>query len=219
MVYVLPSCRTIFMTAALREELKQWLERLKREETLDPERYRNSGMLLRLPNGLAVEPVLIRKKFLKWQDAHPEFPPHRLSRSAAFQCHLPVDDLRRRHQGGAGDHRTRQCGYAGEHLRPYPAVLPCRAGQEVRKWLLRQARHLQPAGCTRRRRTHHLHDGSFGIAQGCRPGNEGKAPHGTAHLMQKRALIAMQYSALHHRTWITPTVQKPCRNRAPMAYK
>ena len=67
---------------------------------------------------------------------------------------------------------------------------------------------------TRRRRTHHLHDGSFGIAQGCRPGNEGKTPLGTAHLMQKRALIAMQYSALHSRTWITPTVQKPCRNRA-----
>ena len=30
--------------------------------------------------------------------------------------------------------------------------------------------------------------------------------------MQKRALIAMQYSALHHRTWITPTVQKPCNH-------
>ena len=74
-------------------------------------------------------------------------------------------------------------------------------------------------GDTRRRRTHHLHDGSFGIAQGCRPGNEGKAAPGTAHLMQKRALIAMQYSALHHRTWKTPTVQKPCRNRAAMAYK
>ena len=28
--------------------------------------------------------------------------------------------------------------------------------------------------------------------------------------MQKRALFAMQYSALHHRTWIKPTVQKPC---------
>ena len=70
-----------------------------------------------------------------------------------------------------------------------------------------------------RRRTHHLHDGSFGIAQGCRPGNEGKTPPGTAHLMQKRALIAMQYSALHNRTGITPTVQKPCRNRAAMAYK
>ena len=82
-----------------------------------------------------------------------------------------------------------------------------------------QINHTQPAGCTRRRRTHHLHDGSFGIAQGCRPGNEGKAPPGPAHLMQKRALIAMQYSALHHRTWKTPTVQKPCRNRAAMAYK
>jgi hypothetical protein len=32
--------------------------------------------------------------------------------------------------------------------------------------------------------------------------------------MQKRALIAKQFSALHHRTWITPTVQKPCKNRA-----
>ena len=64
-----------------------------------------------------------------------------------------------------------------------------------------------------------LHDGSFGIAEGCRPGNEGKAAPGSAHLMQKRALIAMQYSALHNRTWKTPTVQKPCRNRAPMAYK
>ncbi len=61
----------------------------------------------------------------------PGVPPHRLSRSAAFQCHLSVDDLRRRHQGSAGDHRTRQCGYAGEHLHPYPAVLPCGAGQEV----------------------------------------------------------------------------------------
>ena len=35
----------------------------------DPARYHDSGMLFRLPNGLAVEPVLIRKKFLKWQDA------------------------------------------------------------------------------------------------------------------------------------------------------
>ena len=30
--------------------------------------------------------------------------------------------------------------------------------------------------------------------------------------MQKRALIAMQYSALHNRTWKTPTVQKPCNH-------
>ena len=92
------SCRTIFMTAALREELKQWLERLKREEALDPERYRNSGMLLRLPNGLAVEPVLIRKKFLKWQDAHPEFPHivfHGLRHSSAtYQLMISGGDIK-----------------------------------------------------------------------------------------------------------------------------
>ena len=68
------SCRNIFLTAALREELKHWLERLKEDEARSPDRYHDSGMLLRLPNGQAVEPVLIRKKFLKWQDAHPEFP-------------------------------------------------------------------------------------------------------------------------------------------------
>ena len=90
-------CKSIF-SAALREELKQWLERLKREETLDPERYRNSGMLLRLPNGLAVEPVLIRKKFLKWQDAHPEFPRivfHGLRHSSAtYQLMISGGDIK-----------------------------------------------------------------------------------------------------------------------------
>ena len=68
------SCRTIFMTSALKEELKKWLNQLAADERKDPARYHDSGMLFRLPNGLAVEPVLIRKKFLKWQDAHPEFP-------------------------------------------------------------------------------------------------------------------------------------------------
>ena len=68
------SCRTIFMTSALKEELKKWLNQLAADERKDPTRYHDSGMLFRLPNGLAVEPVLIRKKFLKWQDAHPEFP-------------------------------------------------------------------------------------------------------------------------------------------------
>ena len=67
------SNRTIFMTTVLKEELKHWLKRLEMDEAVDPERYRNSGMLLRLPNGLAVEPILIRKKFIKWQDEHPEF--------------------------------------------------------------------------------------------------------------------------------------------------
>ena len=62
------------MTSALKEELKKWLNQLAADERKDPARYHDSGMLFRLPNGLAVEPVLIRKKFLKWQDAHPEFP-------------------------------------------------------------------------------------------------------------------------------------------------
>ena len=59
------SCRTIFMTSALKEELKKWLNQLEADEMKDPTRYHDSGMLFRLPNGLAVEPVLIRKKFLK----------------------------------------------------------------------------------------------------------------------------------------------------------
>ena len=46
------------------------------------------------------------------------------------------------------------------------------------------------------------------------PEMKAKAPLSSAHLMQKRALIAMQYSALHHRTWDNThrakTVQKPC---------
>ena len=46
----------------------------------------------------------------------------------------------------------------------------------------------------------------------CRPGNEGKAPLGTAHLMQKRALIAMQRptSSDMDNTDRAKTVQKPC---------
>ena len=67
------SCRTIFMTEALKEELKHWFKCLEMDEADMDGRYRNSGMLLRLPNGLAVEPILIRKKFIKWQDEHPEF--------------------------------------------------------------------------------------------------------------------------------------------------
>ena len=62
------------MTSALKEELKKWLKQLAADERKDPARYHDSGMLFRLPNDLAVEPVLIRKKFLKRQDAHPEFP-------------------------------------------------------------------------------------------------------------------------------------------------
>ena len=207
------------MTTALREELKQWLERLKREEALDPERYRNSGMLLRLPNGLAVEPVLIRKKFLKWQDAHPEFPRivfHGLRHSSViYQLMIPGGDIKAV-QGTTGHANADMLVNTYAHIQQSSRV---ELGKKFESGFYAKPDTPQPAGCTLRRRTHHLPDGSFGIAQECRPGNESKAPLGTAHLMQKRALIAMQYSALHHRTWITPTVQKPCRNYALMARK
>ena len=92
------SCRTIFMTSALKEELKKWLNQLAADERKDPARYRDSGMLFRLPNGLAVEPVLIRKKFLKWQDAHPEFPRivfHGLRHSSAtYQLMISGGDVK-----------------------------------------------------------------------------------------------------------------------------
>ena len=91
------SCRTIFMTSALKEELKKWLNQLAADERKDPTRYHDSGMLFRLPNGLAVEPVLIRKKFLKWQDAHPEFPRivfHGLRHSSAtYQLKFTNDEM------------------------------------------------------------------------------------------------------------------------------
>ena len=45
----------------------------------------------------------------------PGVPADCISRSAAFQCHLSADDIRRRCEGRSGHHRTRYGGYAGEH--------------------------------------------------------------------------------------------------------
>ena len=208
------SCRTIFMTFALKEELKKWLNQLAADERKDPARYHDSGMLFRLPNGLAVEPVLIRKKFLKWQDAHPEFPRIVVSWPAAFQCHLSVDDLRRRCKGRSGNHRTRYGGYAGKHLCSHPAVLPCRTGQEVRGRLLCQVRKPQLAGCTRRRRTDHLYDCSAGTAEECRPRSKGAAPSGSADLMQNLPRISKQFQPMQRIPTKKPIVQKPCIDRA-----
>ena len=47
----------------------------------------------------------------------PGVPPHCLSRSAAFQCDLSADDLRRRCESCSGNHRTRHGRYADEHLK------------------------------------------------------------------------------------------------------
>ena len=93
------------MTSALKEELKKWLNQLAADEMKDPARYHDSGMLFRLPNSLAVEPVLIRKKFLKWQDAHPEFPRivfHGLRHSSATYQLLQSDGDFKSVQGNTG---------------------------------------------------------------------------------------------------------------------
>jgi integrase len=67
------STRDIFMTPALKQELQEWLQKLKEDEQNYGERYQNCGMLFRLPNGQVIEPILIRKWFNHWQDKHPEF--------------------------------------------------------------------------------------------------------------------------------------------------
>ena len=76
-----------------------YIEGKKQELTeKQKQRFLDSGMLFRLSNGLAVEPVLIRKKFLKWQDAHPEFPRivfHGLRHSSAtYQLMISGGDLK-----------------------------------------------------------------------------------------------------------------------------
>ena len=100
------SCRTIFMTSALKEELKKWLNQLAADEMKDPPRCHDSEMLFRLPNSLAVKPVLIHKKFLKWQDAHPEFPRivfHGLHHSSAtYQLMISGGDVIKAVQGTIG---------------------------------------------------------------------------------------------------------------------
>ena len=75
-----------------------WLPKQCSKHKWAPKTYHDSGMLFRLPNGLAVEPVLIRKKFLKWQDAHPEFPRivfHGLRHSSAtYQLMISGGDMK-----------------------------------------------------------------------------------------------------------------------------
>ena len=121
------SCRIDFMTEALKEELKHWFKHLEMDEADMDGRYRNSGMLLRLPNGLAVEPVLIRKKFEKWQDAHPVFPHivfHGLRHSSAtYQLMISGGDVKAVQHNG-----SRQCQSAGQHLCTHPAGFPQEAG-------------------------------------------------------------------------------------------
>ena len=92
------SKRTIFMTEPLKAELKTWLTRLKEDEAREGQRYQNSGMLFRLPTGLAVEGTLIRKWFEKWRDENPEFEKivfHAIRHSSAtYQLEISDGDIK-----------------------------------------------------------------------------------------------------------------------------
>ena len=111
------SCRTIFMTSALKEELKKWLKQLAADERKDPTRYHDSGMLFRLPNGLGGRACVDSQEVPQMAGCTPGVPSYCVPRSAAFQCDLSADDLRRRCEGRSGNHWTRYGRYAGEHLR------------------------------------------------------------------------------------------------------
>ena len=67
---------------------------------------------------------------------------------------------------------------------------------------------------SRSRRTHHLHDGSLGIAEECRPRSKGAAPSGTADLMQNLPRISKQFQPMQRIPTKKPTVQKSCIDRA-----
>ena len=72
----------------------------------------------------------------------------------------------------------------------------------------------QPAGCARRRRTDHFYDRSAETFEERRPRSKGAAPSGTADLMQNLPRISKQFQPMQRIPTKTPTVQKPCIDRA-----
>ena len=92
------------------------------------------------PNGQAVEPVLIRKKFLKWQDAHPEFPRivfHGLRHSSAtYQLMISGGDVKAV-QGTTGHASADMLVNTYAHIQQ---DFPQRAGTKVRGELLQGSR-------------------------------------------------------------------------------
>ena len=99
------SCRTIFMTSALKEELKKWLKQLAADERKDPTRYHDSGMLFRLPDGLPIAPELLTKWYRLWRAEHPEFEQivfHGLRHSSATYQLLQSDGDFKSVQGNTG---------------------------------------------------------------------------------------------------------------------
>ena len=74
--------------------------------------------------------------------------------------------------------------------------------------------HADIGAVTRRRRTDHLYDCSAGTSEECRPRSEGAAPSGSSDLMQNLPRISKQFQPMQRIPMKTPTVQKPCIDRA-----
>lgn len=129
------STRDIYLNPPLKKELQDWLIKLKQDEAQYGDRYQNSGMLFRLPNGQAIEPILMRKWFIQWQNQHPEF-----ERIVFHALRLLPDDIWRRHQSRTGQYRPRTGGNAGQHLRTYSKRIPQTACTNVYQPILHKRR-------------------------------------------------------------------------------
>ena len=110
------SCRTIFMTSALKEELKKWLNQLATDERKDPTRYHDSGMLFRLPNGLAVEPGVLLMELSAYVEDHDFFyPPDPGEKSATIGGNISTN---------AGGMRAVKYGVTRDYVMGLEVVLP-----------------------------------------------------------------------------------------------
>ena len=179
------SCRTIFMTAALREELKQWLERLEARRShrpgAIPQQRDAAATAQRSGGGAGAHPQEV-PEMAGCTPGVPRIVFHGLRHSSAtYQLMISGGDIKAV-QGTTGHASADMLVNTYAHIQQSSRV---ELGKKFESGFYAKPDTPQPAGCTSRRRTYHLHDGSFGIAQGCRPGNEGKAPPGPAHLMQK----------------------------------
>lgn len=120
-----------------------------------------------------------------WQDAHPEFPRivfHGLRHSSAtYQLMISGGDIKAV-QGTTGHASADMLVNTYTHIQQSSRV---ELGKKFESGFYAKPDTPSPQAVPAAGRTHHLHDSFAGIAEGCRPGNEGKTAPGTAHLMQK----------------------------------
>ncbi len=162
----------------------------------DPARYHDSGMLFRLPNGLAIEPVLIRKKFLKWQDAHPEFPRivfHGLRHSSAtYQLMISGGDVKAV-QGTTGHATADMLVNTYAHIQQSSRV---ELGRKFEEGFYAKQESPSPQAVPAAGEPTISMTASAGTAEKCRPRSKGPAPSGSADLIQNLPRISKQFQPM-----------------------